>query len=135
MDIAKYDGYFHDGLIYNIDHHKNEVIITMESSEITDNDIEQQIALSKHHTIAGKLHIENIKTIDIDERLFQERLYKIYDYGEIFYLDIKKKHVTIEVTWVNLADKNIETGETDLITIDIEAEKIWWENLPEMVVD
>jgi hypothetical protein len=52
-----------------------------------------------------------------------------YDSGNIFNLEIKKNKVEIAFSWVNFPPK---PSVNDFSTIEIEAEKIWWENIPDL---
>lgn len=129
MDISKYTSFFHDGGIDDIKHIENRMIISMESAEMDKNDINEDITLSKYDTIQGKLHIEGIINITINEKPFSGVLKKIYDSGNIFDFELGKNYVKLLVSWGNYPPKS---DIDDFSTIEIEAEKIWWENIPDL---
>jgi hypothetical protein len=64
--IEYYSQFFHDGAIVSIEHHHNNMEISMESAQMDSEDLKDDIKLSKDDCIRGKLHLENIKTISID---------------------------------------------------------------------
>jgi hypothetical protein len=129
--ISKYAGYFHDGAIREIQHDQNSVIISMESAQILSEwDWNRQIApLSKRDTISGKLHLDNVKSIKENDTPFHKTLTMIYDHGDLFDLEIEKNIVKILITWEQYFTK---MDRTDMFIIEIEAEKIYWENIPNL---
>jgi len=129
MNISKYD--FHDGYLIDMIQINNNIEITMESAEISDEELQDDIILSDHSAIAGKLHIEGIKNIQIDGKDFFGPFEKTYDEGNIYSFDIKENKLTLLVSWLNHPPKIC--GETKLFKIEIEAKKIWWENIPDLV--
>lgn len=129
MNISKYD--FHDGYIINMEHINNTMEISMESAEISDEELKDDIILSDHDTIKGILHIEGIKTIKINDIVFLKNFVKTYDEGNVSAFIIKENQMILIVSWINHAPKTYE--ETDLFRIEIEAEKIYWENIPILV--
>lgn len=130
MDIRKYAGFFHDGTIHDVNHVKNKIIILMESAELLPEWNEDNIALSKYGTISGHLHLEDIQSIFIDEKPYFGILKKTYDSSDVFHFEIQKNKVTLLVQWINYPPKPRE--ETDVFTIEIEAKKIYWENIPSL---
>jgi len=126
MDISKYTSLFHDGSIINIVHKGNDIIIPMESAEIDKEDVED-MALSKKDTIKGKLHLIGVTNIKENGRPFDKNLKMKYDDGEIFRFKINKSKIELQIKWNSSPPKPyIE----DFSTIEIEAKKIWWENVP-----
>ena len=57
LNINKYADFFHDGSILNIDHTGNKMIIFMESAEVDEEDVDDDIILAKGSRIRGMLHI------------------------------------------------------------------------------
>lgn len=68
--IGKYTSFFHDGSIIAINHVDSEMIVFMESAEVDKEDLDDSITLSKDDRIRGKLHIEGILKIEINNKLF-----------------------------------------------------------------
>lgn len=128
MDISKYVSYFHDGSITKISQKNNNIILTMRSSEVDPNDIEKKLFLSAHDRIQGRLHLEGVTEIIENKKIIHE-LFLNYDSGGIFDFDVYDKKIIISISWVNYPPK-IKTD--NFSVIEIKAEKIWWENLPEV---
>jgi len=128
MDIKKYSGCFHDGVVYNMQHKNNEIILSLESAELRPEWNKDKIKLSKERTITGYLHLQGVKSVSINTNIFPKRLKMIYDIGEIYDLEISEQSVVLVASWSNDAPKLPE--ETDVFIYKIEAEKIYWENVP-----
>lgn len=129
MNISKYTAFFHDGSIFDIQHVKDKIEFSMASAEMDEEDVEDDIALSQDDQIQGKLYIEGIKNIKINDKLFLGVLKKIYDNGRIFDFEITKNSVELSIDWVNFPPKS-EANEFSVI--EIEAEKIYWANIPDL---
>jgi hypothetical protein len=129
MNLNKYASFFHDGCIIDIKQNNNRIDISMESSELWPEWNEDNVPLSVSKTIKGKLHLEGVKNI-ISNHHPQNILKMIYDIGEILDFDISTNNkIKLLVTWVNYPPKDrIEMSEL----IEIEAEKIYWENIPNL---
>lgn len=101
----------------------------MESAEIDEEDIKDNIVLSKNDRIRGKLHIEGIKRIKQNDHPYHEILTMRYKDAEIFHFEIYQNKVEFQIKWCSYPPTPyIE----DFSTIEIEAEKIWWENMPDL---
>jgi hypothetical protein len=129
VDISKYTAFFHDGSIMDIQHIKNKIEISMASAEMDEEDVKDDNILSKDDSIQGKLHIEGIKSIEISGKPFSGIIQKLYDNGRIFDFVIMNNFVELLIDWVNFPPKP-EINEFSIIKI--EAEKIWWENIPNL---
>lgn len=128
MDIFKYIAFFHDGLLFDIHQNADVIEFAMSSSEMNDEDIVDGIALSKSHSIQGKLHIEGVKGIKINKNPI-DSLHKTYDYGQILDFELTEKSVEFGINWISLPPK---PKINEFETIEIEAEKLWWENIPDL---
>lgn len=128
IDINKYADFFHDGSIIDIDHTGKRMIIVMESAEVDKEDIKDDIPLSNDARIRGILHIEEIKSIKTNNNPRLEVLNKKYDEGGIVNFEITKNSVLLSIDWVNFPP-NPKINEFSVI--EIEAKKIWWENIPD----
>lgn len=127
MKISKYTSYFHDGLVHDIKHNENTIELSIESAELLPEWNEENIILSKRNTITGKLHLEGVSSVKINGKSLRDKLIKNYDDGNIYHIEIQGKKLLLEVSWENYPPKKRE--ETDVFTIYIEAEKIYWENI------
>ena len=133
MDIDNYTAYFHDGEILDITHSNDNIILTMVSAEMDQEDCE--IELSKENpfpNLRGKLHCEHIKEIFINDKPFKGRLEKKYDEAGIFRFKIQGNKVLLSIKWSNYSP---QYSELDFSTIRIEAGKIYWENIPNLPLD
>lgn len=92
-------------------------------------DIVDDIVLSNDDSIKGKLYIIGIHSITINKKPFVGTLKKTYDHGSIFELAIKKKSIEICIEWVDFPPK---PRQEDFSVIQIQAEDIYWENIPNL---
>lgn len=70
MIISKYAAFFHDGSVINIQHSGDRIEFSMASAEMDEEDIKDNITLSKDDSIQGKLHLKGIRNIIIDGKPF-----------------------------------------------------------------
>src|SRR5579871_4551513 len=98
--IDDYIHFFHDGSVFNISHYGNNVEISMQSAQIDEEELKDQIMLSKFHRIKGKLHLENVSRIIINDALFFGVLKMLYDKGSIFDFILKEKEIELQIAWV-----------------------------------
>ncbi len=127
MDINKYTGYFHDGTLIGINHLGNNIEFLLESSQIGVDEFFDREVLSDSFTLKGKLHVTNIKDIKINNISTKNILRKEYDDGEILDLEIHNNKILLLIEWTDYPPKN---RITDVSKIEIEADKIYWENIP-----
>ena len=128
MDIQKYAGYFHDGIVYDIKQSENELIFSLESAELRPEWNEDNIVLSKRNSICGRIHLLGVRKIIIDEKISTDQLEMTYDEGNIYDLEVNSNRVLLCASWENYHPKTPEV--TDFFIYKIEAEKIYWENIP-----
>lgn len=129
ISIQKYTAYFHDGGVITIEHTDDEIIFSLESAEMDRSDMKDNIPLSERGTIKGKLHLDEISSFIINDFSFLEEFKMPYDYGSIFDFDIRNNQVELQISWRNAPQKPYVN---DFSTIKIEAQKIWWENIPDL---
>lgn len=128
MEISKYTAYFHDGSILDIQHMEDKIAFTMSSAELSeDNVTDKEIILSKGDRIRGKLWLEGVTDIKINDLSYQGLLSKNYDYGRIFDFEIKKGNIELDIDWINFPPKE---RINEFSVIKIYADRIYWENLP-----
>lgn len=129
MNLAKYFGYFHDGTIINIIQNNDQIEILMESAEILPDWNKDNIPLSNNQTIKGKLYLKGIKRILIN-KILVNHVKLVHDDGEILRFRIDKNNkLKLLVLWSNYLPK-ANSAVTQLI--EIEAERIYWENIPNL---
>lgn len=132
--IEKYAGFFHDGSVEKIIHKNNKIEIWMESAELQSGWNDDNIPLSKHNTLAGKLFLENIQRILIEgkESLEKFRIKKDYDKANINDFEMHLERISLTIWWVKYLPKY---EESDFFFYEIEAKKIFWENIPTLFDD
>jgi len=129
MNISNYTAFFHDGSLLEIKHENDKIILSMSSAEMDEEDLKEPIELSNNDRIVGKLHIEGVKNIIVDDERLEESLQKEYDDGQIFHFEIVNNKVNLEIIWGNYPPN----PEVDVFSeIAIEGEKIYWENIPDL---
>lgn len=130
VDIRKYIDYFHDGNLFNISKLKNEITFQMSSAEIDSFEIEKDLELSEDHRIKGILHLNNIQKIHLTGAYQLEELFKIFNLGTILDFEIANDGtVELGILWENYPPK-VHTNE--FTTIVVQADYVWWENVPDL---
>ena len=129
--ISKYTSYFHDGTLFDIQYGKDpfELILAMESCYIDIEDLKDPIPRSNEDTLRGKLCLKGIKNIYINREKLSTPLKMNYDNGKIFDLEIKNNEVLLSISWRNYPPK---ARTNDFSTITINAEDVYWENIPDL---
>jgi hypothetical protein len=132
--ISKYEGIFHDGAIWEIKQNESLLQLCMESAQMLPEWNEDNIILSKRETVTGKLVLEGIKNIkENDSSSLEEfRVKESYERAEVFRLRIKSNSVLLLLLWIKYFP---EYEESALFKYEIEAEKIYWENIPTLFDD
>lgn len=132
MNLSKYTGYFHDGSLVNFKHIGSKMEISMLSAEIIpEHMIENMPPLNKDR-ITGKLYLEGIKEIKVNNKIFIGILKKNYDSGSILDFEVSNYKVFLGIEWTDYPPK---PRKSDFSAIEIEAEKIRWENIQDLSDD
>ncbi len=131
--ISKYSAYFHDGTLFNIQYGADpfELILSMESCYLDEEDLKDPIPRSKEDTLRGKLYLKGVKNIHINREKLSTPLKMDYDDGNIFDLEIKNSEVLLAISWCNYPPK-ARTNDFSTITIDVE--NVCWENIPDLKI-
>lgn len=129
MNISIYQDFFHDGSIMNVEHVGSNLILTIGSAQVDTEDIKDDIILSSNSRIKGKLHIDRIETIIIDNQSFLGKMKQQHDHGDILELIIKKNFLDLAVEWIDFPPK---PEKQVFSVIQVKAEKIYWENIPDL---
>ncbi len=127
MNISHYE--FHDGSVIDIKQSENKIGISMESAEVCEEDLDNNILLSDHRTIKGILHLDGIVNILDNGQPFTGILKMLHDSAYILRFDIVENKVTLFIEWVNFPP---HPKVNDYSFFEIEAETIWWENIPDL---
>lgn len=125
-----FTSHFHDGSIIDITHTPDKITISMESAEIAPEDPPEKSILTVHNTLKGILHLKQIQSIRIDKQFCQESLHMKADSAGILDFEINENSIRLFIEWVNYPPhaKLINTYSE----IIIEANKIYWENIPDL---
>ena len=130
MKIEKYEGSFHDGVILDLAHHDNDLVITMISGQMFSDEYEENLDLDKYDCIRGKLHIK-IKKILLSEEEIKSPLVMLHDDGTIIRLYFLENKITFEIAWYNYPPKERIDGAFSIL--DIYYESYYWENDPDLI--
>jgi hypothetical protein len=128
IDVSKYTGFFHDGNLFGISKIKNEIAFRMSSAEVDPSEIEKFLPLSKDHRIQGVFHLSNIQSLHLTGEYKLERLFDVFDLGTILDFEIIDRTVELGILSENYPPK---AHTNEFTTIVIQAERTWWENIPE----
>lgn len=128
IDIRKYASFFHDGSLFSITIQESTILMKMCSAEITPEYIKENIELSKAHTLMGILHIQGVRDVQISSNILLDNLMKTFDEGTILDFEFLGNCLKLGILWENYSPKP-RTNEFSVITI--EADDIWWENIPD----
>ncbi len=131
MDISKYAGYFHDGGLYDIKQKNGKIELFMSSAEMDPDDLQDDIPLGQGDCITGILHLEGVRKITRNKQPFIGELKMEHQSGSIFNLEITTTTVMLDIIWSDY--KPVPRSDIDFSTIEIEADKIYWENKPDLV--
>jgi hypothetical protein len=101
----------------------------MSSAEVDFSEIEKGLTLSKDHRIRGILHLYNIHSIHLTCEYKLENLFDVFNLGTILDFEIMNKTIELGILWENYPPK-VRTNE--FTTIIIQADRIWWENIPDL---
>jgi hypothetical protein len=94
--IKKYLNEFHDGALLAIERNGQGYVFSLESAEMDRSDMKDLLFLSKRGTIKGKLHLEIVQSIKINELIFRDELKMKYDYGSVFDFDIYRSRMKLK---------------------------------------
>lgn len=130
MDIRKYTGYFHDGEIYEILHKRYKMIISMDSAEMDEEDLVDDVVLSKDGGISGRLHIERIKNIKINHKSYFDTFNMFYEDAGIHDFEMDQTNVRLAIRWGTYRPK---PPVNDWSILEIEAGNVWWKNIPDLI--
>lgn len=132
MNLSKYSDYFHDGSLINFKHVGNKIEISMSSAEIIPEHMIKNMPPLNKNRITGRLYLDGVKKIKINNASFTGTLKKVYDSGSILDFEISKDTVFLGIEWTDYPPK---PRKSDFSKIEIEAEKIRWENIPDLSDD
>jgi hypothetical protein len=129
MDISKYVSYFHDGTIIDIQQIGDAISISMESCELSIDELDEDIVLTDTHTLKGKLHLKKLNSISMNNTPMFTSLKKLADIGEILEFQVLGNRVRILIQWINFPPNKPIKEVSDII---IQSEDVSWENIPDL---
>lgn len=131
MNIKKYEDYFHDGSIFNIENFNNELVIYMSSAAMLPEFYSEKLDLDAYNCIKGKLHIKNISKIIVNDEEIHYPLIQIHECADIIDFEIFKDRIVFKVEWINFhPDKRLPSN---FSMFEIFAKSYYWENNPALV--
>jgi hypothetical protein len=128
IDLKNYTGYFHDGSLLDIKHGEKSISIKLESAQLLPEWKVENVFLSQERTIFVVLYLEDIKNIKINRVPIYGKLKMHYDSAEIASFEIEKNKIILGINWYKFKPN----FQIDYSLIEIEANKITWENQPEI---
>ena len=99
MNLSDYTAFFHDSSLLEIKHENDKIELTMASAEMDEEDLKEPIKLSADDRIVGKLYINGVKNIFVDDERLEKSLKKESDDGRIFHFKIINNTVNLEIIW------------------------------------
>jgi hypothetical protein len=107
------------------------MLISMESAEMDLDDVKDDVLLSEDDRIKGLLHIEEIKAISENGKAYLDYLKMKREDAEILHFEFQKNRVKFDIMWSSFPP---HSNTEDFSTIEIQADKIWWENNPDLKI-
>jgi hypothetical protein len=83
--------------------------------------------LSKYNVLRGKLHVEGVKFILENGIKFNGIIELKLPDNDILHLKIKENILFCEIGW-----KGSKPFQNDFSALEIHAQRIWWENIPDL---
>ena len=127
-NISDYASYFHDGSILDIHQAADEILISMESAELAEGKITDEVLLSSDQRLKGILHLKKPGRILINDKPPEKALKMLADSGEVLRFSVSAEGIQLFIEWTNYPPKNNVQLYTNLL---IDAEEIFWENKPD----
>lgn len=87
--------------VIDIQQKEDEIMISMESAEISNDDLKDEIILSEHSTLKGILFLGNIISILINNKPCPEKLKMLADIGSILDFELSENKVRFFIEWIN----------------------------------
>lgn len=126
MNIKNYASYFHDGSIVDVKFLDSQVVITMSSAQISEDENLDHVPLGRFNMIRGKLHLLHINLLKINDKI-SDINHLIYNDGEIFKLSFKENKVSLLVEWL------LPNNDRVFQDLEFTVENYYFENLPELI--
>ncbi|MBF5058913.1 hypothetical protein [Candidatus Neptunochlamydia vexilliferae] len=123
VDIRKYLEFFERGEILGVIYKGDKVFLTLESSYINPKAVDNRTILSKNCTLRGKLVLQRVESYCLDNKKTQPPKKQLFAGGKIVKLELKQ---TVAEIVFEYKEQSIKKR----VAVKIEAQKIYWENLP-----
>lgn len=120
----EYLRYFQYGSLLDIEYDADTLVLPMISCELMSEEVQDDMFTS-NRKMQGKLHVEGINSITINDNPLSEKLEYKYDDGKILDFKISDNSLEINIEW-----KNFKPKKNEYTKIHISAEKISWEPVP-----
>ena len=99
VDFSYYISFFHDGSLDAMKHKGNRLECEMSSAELMPEENLENIRLDEDHCIRGRLIIEGIRKVSINDCRFDGQLEFPYDDAEILDFEIRGNEVELGINW------------------------------------
>ncbi len=132
MNLSEYSDYFHDGSLIDFKQLGTTIEISILSAEIAPEYMKANMPPLYHNRIQGKIYLNGVRKIQVNKKPFNGTLKKLYDSGSVLDFEVFNNKVILGIEWTNYPPK---ARKSDFTSIEIEAETIRWENIPELSDD
>ncbi|MFZ4772656.1 MAG: hypothetical protein ACOYK9_01535 [Chlamydiia bacterium] len=107
-NIKKYGGYFHDGLLYDIQIKDSDILLFIESAQMDPDEFEKGFKLTKDNLLKGILCLKNVTKVFVNRKLSDHSLSMISECAEIYDLFIEDNKVEVNISWSKYDDKSFD---------------------------
>jgi len=129
VNISRYSGYFHDGDLYDVRQRQGGIDFYLGSVIVCPDDIESDVVLSKNGTIQGVLHLEGVQKNVNGSESFLRGLLSRFPGAEVLDFEVDNCKMKLGVLWKRFP---YDPSNSDYTVTEIQAQNIWWENIPNL---
>ena len=131
LNIKKYKDYFHDGGLIDVCHEKDSISLSICSAEMSQEDFHDILPLSKNNYLKGKLYVEEISNVKLDNQPYRNKMKMEHDSAQILSLEIDEHSVVLEIVWEDYPPKKSLDSNCSIYCIS--GKKIYWESIPSLI--
>ncbi|MFZ4772655.1 MAG: hypothetical protein ACOYK9_01530 [Chlamydiia bacterium] len=106
MNFKKYEDYFHDGSLSNIQTLGQDINLYITSAEMDPDDFEEGFNLVQGDRLKGVLKLENVYKIVVNKKIHEGDLRLISEHAGIMNLEIHEGKVVLAISWAKYSDRN-----------------------------
>ncbi len=131
INISKYCSYFHDGSLIAIEYNGDNMVFALESAEMHSEDFKEDLWLSKHSTMKGKLYIVSPNKVLSNNKSLVGQLEMKFDYASIYDLEVIDNTMRLFINWEKGGAYTSEVLPSEEFLI--EGKQIYWEPVRDLV--